>query len=123
MQMFIDLPIVDKSLPAQTFHLSTAEIPVYETATGARVRVVVGSANRLTSPLDITTKVGFFDATLPANTSIEHEISAHESAFLLMIKGSGYSGNDKQTFKIHDSVMFSNDGDRLSIQSGAEGLQ
>jgi quercetin 2,3-dioxygenase len=123
MQMFIDLPIGDKSLPGKAFHLSAEEIPVYETDTGARVRVVVGSTNGLTSPLDITTKIGFFDAILPANTSIEHEVVAHESAFILVIKGSGYSGNDKQTFKIHDSVMFDNDGDKLSIQAGAEGLQ
>jgi redox-sensitive bicupin YhaK (pirin superfamily) len=75
------------------------------------------------SPLDITTKIGFFDVTLPVNNYIEHEVAAHESAFLLVIKGSGYSCSDKQTFKIHDSVMFSNDGDRLSIQSGAKGLQ
>jgi redox-sensitive bicupin YhaK (pirin superfamily) len=123
MQMFIDLPIVDKSLPGKAFHLSAAEIPVYETATGARVRVLVGSANGVTSPLDITTKIGFFDAILPANTSIEHQVATHESAFILVIKGSGYSGNDKQTFKIHDSVIFDNDGDKLSIQAGAEGLQ
>jgi redox-sensitive bicupin YhaK (pirin superfamily) len=123
MQMFIDLPIVDKSLPGKAFHLSAAEIPVYETATGARVRVIVGSANGVTSPLDITTKIGFFDAILPANIFIEHEVAAHESAFILVIKGSGYSGDDKQTFQIHDSVMFDNDGDKLSIQAGAEGLQ
>jgi hypothetical protein len=54
---------------------------------------------------------------------IEHEVATHESAFILVIKGSGYSGNDKQTFQIHYSVMFDNDGDKLSIQAGAEGLQ
>lgn len=122
MQMFIDLPIVDKSLPGKAFHLSAAQIPVYETA-GGRVRVVVGSANGVTSPLNITTKIGFFDVMLSANSSIDHEVAVHESAFLLVIKGSGYSGRDRQTFKIQDSVIFANEGNRVSIQSGAEGLQ
>jgi redox-sensitive bicupin YhaK (pirin superfamily) len=123
MQMFIDLPIADKSLPGKAFHISAAQIPIYETATGARVRVVVGSDNGVTSPLNITTTIGLFDAILPANTSIEHEIAAHESAFLLVIKGSGYSGNEQQIFKIQDAVMFAHDGDRISIQAGAKGLQ
>jgi hypothetical protein len=57
--MFINLPTVDKSLPEKDFHLSLVEIPVDQTATGDRVRVVVGSANGVTSPLDITTKIGF----------------------------------------------------------------
>ena len=122
-QMFVDLPTVDKSLPAKAFHLSAAQIPVYETATGARVRVVVGSANGVTSPLDITTKIGFFDVILPANASIEHEVAAHESAFILVVKGSGYSGSDRQVFQAQEAVLFANDGDRLAVQAGAEGLQ
>ena len=130
-QMFVDLPLVEKSLPGKAFHLSAAQIPHYETATGAKVRVVVGSANGVTSPLNITTKIGFFDAILPANTSINHEIAARESAFILVIKGSGYAEisspkemlRDRQIFQAQDAIMFANEGDEISIQAGAEGLQ
>ena len=37
-QMFVDLPLVEKSLLGKAFHLSTAQIPYYETATGAWIR-------------------------------------------------------------------------------------
>jgi redox-sensitive bicupin YhaK (pirin superfamily) len=83
-QMFVDLPLVDKSLPAQAFHLTADRIPVYTTAEGGRVRVVVGTAHGLTSPLKISTKISFLDVILPANSSIEHEVAADESVFLLL---------------------------------------
>jgi redox-sensitive bicupin YhaK (pirin superfamily) len=120
-QMFVDLPLADKSLPAKAFHLSAAQIPIYKTTAGASVRVVVGSANGVTSPLDITTKIRFLDVILPAHVEIEHEIAAYESVFILVIKGSGQS--DSQTFQTQEAVLFGNEGDRLSIQAGADGLQ
>jgi redox-sensitive bicupin YhaK (pirin superfamily) len=104
MQMFIDLPIADKALPGKAFHLSAAQIPVYETPTGGRVRVVVGQSNGVTSPLDITTKMGLFDVRLPANATIEHPIAADESVFLLVIKGDGQ--HDQQLFQVNDTVLF-----------------
>jgi redox-sensitive bicupin YhaK (pirin superfamily) len=127
-QMFVDLPLADKSLPGKAYHLSAAQIPTYHTDTGGRVRVVVGSANGVTSPLDITTKIGFLDVQLPANAKIEHKIAAHESVFLYVIKGSGHAG-DSQTFKTPEAVLFAPNGDALfptvgiAIQAGEEGLQ
>jgi redox-sensitive bicupin YhaK (pirin superfamily) len=120
-QMFVDLPIADKVLPPKAFHLSAAQIPVYQTDSGARVRVVVGSANGITSPLDITTKIRFLDVMLPAHAAIKHDISTHESAFILVVKGSGQT--DDQIFQTQDAVLFENEGNQLSIQAGAEGLQ
>jgi redox-sensitive bicupin YhaK (pirin superfamily) len=120
-QMFVDLPLVDKSLPAKAFHLSATQIPDYKTATGSRVRVVVGCANGVKSPLVITTKITFLDTIVPANGSIDHEIASNQTAFLLVIKGSGLCGSNH--FKTLEAVLFDNDGDRLSIQASMEGLQ
>jgi redox-sensitive bicupin YhaK (pirin superfamily) len=120
-QMFVDLPIADKALPPKAFHLSAAQIPVYRTDSGARVRVVVGSANGIDSPLNITTKIRFLDAILPAHATIDHDIAPHESAFILVVKGSGQT--DDQIFQAQDAVLFENDGNQISIQAGAEGLQ
>ena len=71
-QMFVDLPIADKSLPAKAFHLTAAQISVYTTDSGGRVRVIVGEANGVISPLNISTKIRFLDVILPANSSIWH---------------------------------------------------
>lgn len=49
-QMFIDLPASLRNSPAQTFHLQAKDIPLHKTAS-ARVRLLVGTAFGLTSPL------------------------------------------------------------------------
>lgn len=49
-QMFIDLPESLRHSNAMTFHLKSSEVPIYENA-NCRVRVLVGAAFGLTSPL------------------------------------------------------------------------
>ncbi|MGV0958268.1 MAG: pirin family protein [Limnohabitans sp.] len=51
-QMFIDLPPALRYSPAQTFHLSAKDVPIYETAS-CRARVLVGDALGVTSPLKL----------------------------------------------------------------------
>jgi redox-sensitive bicupin YhaK (pirin superfamily) len=130
-QMFVDLPLADKSLPAKAFHVTAAQIPVYTTDTGGRVRVVVGNANGVTSPLNISTKIRFLDVTLPANTSIEHEVAADESVFLLAVKGSGFVGEQQDAISqsercaiaANQATLFTPAGNNIQAKAGAEGLQ
>ncbi|MFM2304421.1 MAG: hypothetical protein RLZZ135_1833 [Cyanobacteriota bacterium] len=122
-QMFVDLPVVDKSLPAKAFHLTAAQIPVHTTDAGGRVRVVVGDANGLTSPLNISTKIRFLDVILPANSSIDHEIAADESVFLLAVKGSGFVGEQQDAIGANQATLFAPAGNNIHAKAGADGLQ
>jgi redox-sensitive bicupin YhaK (pirin superfamily) len=122
-QMFVDLPVVDKSLPAKAFHLTAAQIPVYTTSSGGRVRVVVGEANGVTSPLNISTKIRFLDVILPANSSIDHEVAADESVFLLAVKGSGFVGEQQNVIEANQATLFAPAGNSIHTKAGAEGLQ
>jgi redox-sensitive bicupin YhaK (pirin superfamily) len=130
-QMFVDLPLADKSLPAKAFHLTAVQIPVYTTAQGARVRVVVGDANGITSPLKISTKIRFLDVILPANTEMEHEVAADESVFLLAVKGSGLVGDSprerlrqrQDAIEANQATLFTPVGNKIQTKSGTEGLQ
>jgi redox-sensitive bicupin YhaK (pirin superfamily) len=122
-QMFVDLPMADKSLPAQAFHLTAAQIPVYTTDAGGRVRVVVGEANGVTSPLKISTKICFLDVILPANSSIDHKVAADESVFLLAVKGSGFVGKTQDAIEANQATLFTPGGNNIHAKAGAEGLQ
>ncbi len=130
-QMFVDLPVIDKSLPAKAFHLTAAQIPVYTTDAGGRVRVVIGEANGVTSPLNISTKIRFLDVILPANSSIEHEVATDESVFLLAVKGSGFVGDSpretlcqrQDVIEANQAALFTPDGNNIRVKAGAEGLQ
>jgi redox-sensitive bicupin YhaK (pirin superfamily) len=122
-QMFVDLPVADKSLPAKAFHLTAAQIPVYTTDAGGRVRVVVGEANGVTSPLNISTKIRFLDVILPANSSIEHKVTADESVFILVVKGSGFVGENQDAIEANQATLFTPAGNNIHTKAGAEGLQ
>jgi redox-sensitive bicupin YhaK (pirin superfamily) len=128
-QMFVDLPPADKLAPPQALHLSAAEIPTYTTPEGGRVRVVIGTANNVSSPLKISSKINFLDVILPANSYIEHEIDADKTAFICAVKGAGTIGDNPITDR--SGVLFdraalpavSLASERLQIRSGAAGLQ
>ena len=51
-QMFIDLPEQLRYTPAQTFHLAAKDVPIYK-AEHCRLRILVGAAFGLSSPLEI----------------------------------------------------------------------
>jgi redox-sensitive bicupin YhaK (pirin superfamily) len=128
-QMFVDLTPEDKLAPAKALHLKSADIPVYTTPEGGKIRVVIGAANGLVSPLEISNKISFLDVTIPPNSSIEHQVAADRTAFILAIAGSGSipSGtvkpNGDSAIQAQTGALFGTEGDRVEVRSGADGLQ
>jgi redox-sensitive bicupin YhaK (pirin superfamily) len=120
-QMFVDLPPADKYAPAQAFHLSAGHIPVYTTPEGSRVRVAVGAAHGLVSPLQVSTQIRFLDVMLPANGTIEHDIAVHESAFVFAIQGTGEI--DGRAIKAQEAALFNQAGEHIKIKAGVHGMQ
>ncbi|EOX3118157.1 TPA: pirin family protein [Vibrio cholerae] len=59
-QMFIDLPETLRNAPARTFHLQAKDVPIYETSS-CRIRLLVGTAFGLTSPLNIPHEILIFE--------------------------------------------------------------
>jgi redox-sensitive bicupin YhaK (pirin superfamily) len=122
-QMFVDLPVADKSAPAIAFHLKSADIPIYTTSSGGKVRVVLGNAYGMVSPLRLSTPIHFLDVTLPAHQKIEHEISEDETAFLLMIRGIGNLGQMEQSIQAQGAALFEPTGTTIQVQASSEEMQ
>jgi redox-sensitive bicupin YhaK (pirin superfamily) len=119
--MFVDLTPEDKLAPAKALHLKSADIPVYTTPEGGKIRVVIGNANGLVSPLEISNKISFLDVTIPANNSIEHQVAADRTVFILAIAGSGSIGDE--VIQAQTGALFGTEGERVEVRSGADGLQ
>jgi redox-sensitive bicupin YhaK (pirin superfamily) len=68
-QMFIDLPAYLRDSPARTFHLQAKDVPIYQTAS-CRVRVLVGTAFGLTSPLTIPQDILIFEGWSQSNLEV-----------------------------------------------------
>jgi redox-sensitive bicupin YhaK (pirin superfamily) len=63
------------------------------------------------------------DVILTANTSIEHEVAADESVFLLAVKGSGFVGEQQDAIAANQATLFTPAGNNIQAKAGAEGLQ
>jgi redox-sensitive bicupin YhaK (pirin superfamily) len=122
-QMFVDLPAANKSAPASAFHLKSADISIYTTSEGGRVRVVLGNAYGMVSPLRLSTSIHFLDVTLPAHQKIEHEILEDETAFLLMIRGIGKLGQMEQSIQAQEAALFEPTGTMIQVQASSEEIQ
>jgi redox-sensitive bicupin YhaK (pirin superfamily) len=120
-QMFVDLTPEDKLAPAKALHLKSADIPVYITPEGGKIRIIIGNANGLVSPLEISNKISFLDVIIPANSSIEHQVAADRTAFILAIAGSGSIGDS--AIQAQTGALFGTEGERVEVRSGAAGLQ
>lgn len=68
-QMFIDLPESLRHSHAKTFHLKSSEAPIYEDA-NCRVRVLVGTAFGLTSPLVVPQDILIVEGWSKSNLTI-----------------------------------------------------
>ena len=120
LQIFVNLAAKDKFSAPKAFHLSAADIPVYA-ANGGRVRVVVGEAFGLKSPLETLTPVTLLDVALSAGDRIEYEISKGQNAFVLVVKGEGEFGG--QVLSAESAGLFDAAGDRIMTKAGGQGLQ
>ncbi len=122
-QMFVDLPAADRDAPAKALHLKSANIPIYMTPTGGRIRIVLGYYQGLTSPLNITVPIQFLDVTIPANKTQKHEILPNQIAFLFAINGAGKLGDNEQLIQPQEAALFESTGNQIRVQAGAEGMQ
>jgi redox-sensitive bicupin YhaK (pirin superfamily) len=122
-QMFVDLTPEDKSGPPCSFHIKASDIPQYIASTGARARVVLGSAFGLKSPLKLTRPINFFDVIVPSNQAMEHVIARDATAFLLMIKGSASFKPTGQIVQTQQAVAFEPAGTIIQIEAGSEEIQ
>jgi redox-sensitive bicupin YhaK (pirin superfamily) len=68
-QMFIDLPEALRDSPARTFHLPAKDAPVHQTA-NCRVRLLVGAAFGLRSPLEIPQDLLVMEGTSDSDLEI-----------------------------------------------------
>ena len=119
LQIFVNLAAKDKFSAPQAFHLAAADIPVREN-NGARIRVVMGEAFGLRSPLETLTAVTLLDVVLPAGGEISHTVSKKQNAFVLVIDGEGEFGG--RVLGADSAGLFDSKSDRISVRVGASRL-
>jgi redox-sensitive bicupin YhaK (pirin superfamily) len=122
-QMFINLSSVNKFSPPQAFHLNAADVPVVNRDDGVRVRVLVGTAFGKKSPLETLTKITFLDVKLLAHTTIIHEVSEEENAFVSILAGSANFDESGTILNANEAGVYARQGSQILVQAKEEPVQ
>lgn len=83
-QIWINHSDQNRLVEPRAFHASSKDIPEY-TDNQQKVRVIQGTFQGLTSPIELVTKTTLLDVTLQAGTIIE--LDAQEMAFIYLMSG------------------------------------
>jgi quercetin 2,3-dioxygenase len=112
-QIWINHADKDRLVAPRAFHAFAKDVPEYKTE-NVFIRVVQGSYQNMTSPINLVTTTSLFDVTLQPNTTIEFD--ADEMAFVYLLKG-GLRIADKE-ITARAVVTFEKEGNAIKLSSG-----
>jgi redox-sensitive bicupin YhaK (pirin superfamily) len=119
-QIWIDLKNGQRAVAPHALHLPAADVPVFD-ADGAHVRVVLGEAMGLRSPLLLPVAVRLLDVTLLPGAVFEPDLAAEENAFVVMVGGQVLVNG--QAASAADLVRTAPDGEQLRFSAGPDGAR
>ncbi|HMA51062.1 MAG TPA: pirin family protein [Magnetospirillaceae bacterium] len=87
-QLWINLPAAEKMKPAGYRDIQADQIPVAELPGGGKVKVVAGSSQGVTGPIDgVSTQPLMIDVDLPAGQSFTQAVPEGHNAFVYAYEG------------------------------------
>jgi redox-sensitive bicupin YhaK (pirin superfamily) len=87
-QLWINLPAAEKMKPAGYRDIQADEIPVAELPGGGKVKVVAGTSQGVTGPIDgVSTQPLMIDVDLPAGQSFTQALPEGHNAFVYVYEG------------------------------------
>ncbi len=121
LQLFVNSRAADKDAPPAAFHRRADEVPVALLPDGTAVRVVRGEFGGHRAPLPAHTGLLLLDARLPAGASLAVPVGKGHRAFAIVVSGSLLVPGGE--VPAHHALVYSDDGQALSLQAGGQGAQ
>ncbi|MBW4550826.1 MAG: pirin family protein [Aphanocapsa sp. GSE-SYN-MK-11-07L] len=121
-QIFVNLAAKRKWSQPIALHLDSVQVPEYAIPDGGKVRVVVGAAFGLKSPIQPLTPVTLLDVTLPPQGKIVHTLPSSHHAFVHVIQGSGEFGAGRSRLETLDAALLEPGSETVTVQANELGL-
>jgi quercetin 2,3-dioxygenase len=117
-QIWINHSHANRMVTPKGMHLNTNQVPEIIT-TDYKLRIVHGTFNEITSPLEMVTPLNMYHIFLQPNKSIA--LDAKEMAFVYVLNGEGKIAN--ATIGLRNIVNFSEDGNAVTMNAGKKGVE
>jgi redox-sensitive bicupin YhaK (pirin superfamily) len=90
-QLWANLPSAQKMRAPRYRGVTAAEIPEVALASGAAVKVISGTVEGVTGPVqDVVTAPEYLDVSLPPGATFEHEVPAGHTVVAYLVAGAAY---------------------------------
>lgn len=124
LQLWVNLPAVSKLVPAQYQELRAADLPVRREP-GAEIRVFSGSSGTMTAPTTNHAAVTMIEARLEPGGSVEQDLPAGFTAFVVVMEGSGSIGTSTTEVAAGQVAWLTGSDAQSSVRliADAEGLR
>ncbi|MCI4340320.1 MAG: pirin family protein [Thermoplasmata archaeon] len=122
-QLWVNLPAKEKMSTPAYRGLGAGEIPVVATPEGGRVHVIAGHYDRVEGPVrGIPVDPTYLDVQLPKDAVFEAPVARGQTGLAFAVEGSGkFDASGTPVDRNH--VALYEDGDRVRIEAGPEGLR
>ena len=116
-QLWVNLPAADKMMLPRYQQVSDDEIPLLVTRQGVVMRVIAGTVDDVTGPVQgIVTDPEYLDVTIPPHTRYDHATVPGHTVFAYVIAGEAFfADHDGATSATDGSAVLFDDGDSAAI--------
>ncbi len=113
-QLWVNLPAKYKSVPAAYQSILSSEMGLYQLAHNkGEIRVIAGELLGIKGPAKTHTPIHAYDLRLEQGAEVSWQTPESYNSALLVIEGEGSANGS--AFNAHDFVLFSNEGETISI--------
>jgi redox-sensitive bicupin YhaK (pirin superfamily) len=117
-QLWVNLPARDKMTAPRYQDIPPERVPVVERADGARVRVLAGTAEGVTGPVEgIATSPLYVDVALPPRARFAQAVPASHSAFVYVFEGAAALGEPPRAVEAGHLAVLA-EGDQVTAEAG-----
>jgi hypothetical protein len=123
LQLWVNLPRRDKMVAPRYQEIPSQRIPTAATPNGdVRVKVIAGEALGVKAAIETHTPILYQHFTLEPGASIVQPVPRAYRVFAYSLSGSGRYGDEQREIGARRMVIFSDDGDAVTIAAGRERL-
>ena len=123
-QLWANLPAAAKMMPPRYRDIAAGQIPTVTLDSGASIKVICGRVGDVQGPVrDVVIEPQYLDVMLPPATTFSHPTSQGHTVFAYVHAGAGRLDQTIGDELGNRSLVLFDQGERVVISSGAEGLR
>ena len=122
-QLWVNLPRRDKMIEPRYQEIPSPRSPTATTSDGkVSVKVIAGEALGVSAAIETRTPIIYQHFTLEAGATIEQAVPRNYRVFAYALSGTGRYGSEQREIGAQRMVIFSDDGDTVTLTAGADRL-